>query len=132
MQQEEQEARKEKKEAEAARREEEEAAKVSAETTNVEEKKQGVEEDKHDEDARMTKAQLNELAEALSILTAKSSIVKERDELHALLEDNLLTEAVRVSRLFADVELMAWLRNRIGEPKTPTHPASPFLSVSEA
>lgn len=45
-------------------------------------------------DARMTKEQLGELAEALSILTAKSSIVKERDELKALLEDNLLTEAV--------------------------------------
>ena len=45
-------------------------------------------------DARMTKEQLNELAEALSILTAKSSISKERDELHELLEENLLSEAV--------------------------------------
>ncbi len=41
----------------------------------------------------MTKEQLGELAEALSILTAKSSIVKERDELKAILEDNLLSEA---------------------------------------
>ena len=42
----------------------------------------------------MTKEQLGELAEALSILTAKTSIAKERDELNALLEDNLLLEAV--------------------------------------
>lgn len=43
--------------------------------------------------AKMTKEQLNELAEALSILTAKSSIAKERNELAALFEDNLLSEA---------------------------------------
>lgn len=42
----------------------------------------------------MTKEQLSELAEALNILTAKSSIVKERQELQALLEDNMLSEAV--------------------------------------
>jgi LETM1 and EF-hand domain-containing protein 1 len=41
----------------------------------------------------MTKEQVVELAEALSILTAKSSIVKERDELQALFADNLLGEA---------------------------------------
>ncbi|TXT04832.1 hypothetical protein VHUM_04100 [Vanrija humicola] len=46
-----------------------------------------------EDDARMTKEQLDELAEALSILTAKSSIIKERDELQALFEDNLLSEA---------------------------------------
>ena len=46
----------------------------------------------------MSKEQLNELAEALNILTAKSSIVKERDELRAILEDNLLSE--QVSRCF--------------------------------
>jgi LETM1 and EF-hand domain-containing protein 1 len=44
----------------------------------------------------MTKEQLSELAEALNILTAKSSIVKERRELQTLLEDNLLSEAVRL------------------------------------
>ena len=49
-----------------------------------------------DDDARMTKEQLGELAEALSILTAKSSIVKERDELKSLLEDNLISEAVNL------------------------------------
>ncbi|WOO86043.1 Mitochondrial proton/calcium exchanger protein [Vanrija pseudolonga] len=46
-----------------------------------------------EDDAKMTKEQLGELAEALSILTAKSSIIKERDELQALFEDNLLSEA---------------------------------------
>jgi LETM1 and EF-hand domain-containing protein 1 len=45
------------------------------------------------DDAKMTKEQVGELAEALSILTAKSSIVKERDELQALFADNLLSEA---------------------------------------
>jgi LETM1 and EF-hand domain-containing protein 1, mitochondrial len=45
-------------------------------------------------DARMTKEQLGELAEALSILSAKSSIVKERDELKQLMEDNITSEEV--------------------------------------
>lgn len=97
--QEEQEARtkdKEKKEAEeAAKREQSEAAKAAA--VDASGNKEVVEEKeapKPEEDARMTKEQLGELAEALSILTAKSSIVKERDELKALLEDNLLSEAV--------------------------------------
>jgi LETM1 and EF-hand domain-containing protein 1 len=46
-------------------------------------------------DARMTKEQLAELAEALSILSAKSSIVKERDELKQLMEHNITSEEVR-------------------------------------
>ena len=37
----------------------------------------------------MTTEQLKELAEALSILSAKSSVLKERDELRALMEENL-------------------------------------------
>ncbi len=45
-------------------------------------------------DARMTKEQLGELAEALSILSAKSSIVKERDELKQLMEHNITSEEV--------------------------------------
>lgn len=44
------------------------------------------------DDARMTTEQLNELGEALSILSAKSSVIKERDELQALLEQNLQSE----------------------------------------
>lgn len=45
------------------------------------------------EDAKMTKEQVGELAEALSLFTAKSSIEKERHELKEILEDNLLSEA---------------------------------------
>ncbi|KAF7440445.1 hypothetical protein PC9H_000790 [Pleurotus ostreatus] len=45
-----------------------------------------------DEDARMTTEQLKELSEALSILSAKSSVLKERDELRALMEENLQAE----------------------------------------
>ncbi|CAD6565833.1 MAG: hypothetical protein TREMPRED_001818 [Tremellales sp. Tagirdzhanova-0007] len=88
QEEEERDARHLKKEAdEAAKREHHGVKAVS--TGGPEE--QNVEEE-HD-DARMTKEQLGELAEALSILTAKSSIVKERDELKSLLEDNLLSEA---------------------------------------
>ncbi|KAH8108178.1 LETM1-domain-containing protein [Cristinia sonorae] len=43
-------------------------------------------------DARMTQEQLKELGEALSILSAKSSVLKERDELRALMEENLQAE----------------------------------------
>ncbi|EKM82731.1 hypothetical protein AGABI1DRAFT_53149 [Agaricus bisporus var. burnettii JB137-S8] len=45
----------------------------------------------HD-DKHMTTEQLKELAEALSILSSKSSVLKERDELHALMEENLQAE----------------------------------------
>ncbi|KLO18558.1 LETM1-domain-containing protein [Schizopora paradoxa] len=44
------------------------------------------------EDARMTTEQLAELAEALSILSAKSSVLKERDELRVLMEENTSAE----------------------------------------
>lgn len=43
----------------------------------------------------MTTEQLNELGEALSILSAKSSVMQERDELRELLEQNLQSEEVR-------------------------------------
>ncbi|KAK7014939.1 LETM1 and EF-hand domain-containing protein 1, mitochondrial [Favolaschia claudopus] len=49
---------------------------------------EAVEEDK----ARMTTEQLKELGEAMSILSAKSSVLKERRELRALMEENLLAE----------------------------------------
>lgn len=42
-----------------------------------------------EEDARMTTEQLNELGEALCVMSAKSSVLKERDELRALMEENL-------------------------------------------
>ncbi|KAI6103562.1 LETM1-like protein-domain-containing protein [Pisolithus sp. B1] len=41
------------------------------------------------ENARMTTEQLNELGEALCVLSAKSSVLKERDELRTLMEENL-------------------------------------------
>lgn len=109
---EEQEARtkdKEKKEAEeAAKREEEEEAKAAAaEASGVNEEPTEEQEVKPEEDARMTKEQLGELAEALSILTAKSSIVKERDELKTLLEDNLLSEAESKERQEEDSPAVA-------------------------
>ncbi|EKM55902.1 uncharacterized protein PHACADRAFT_256836 [Phanerochaete carnosa HHB-10118-sp] len=43
-------------------------------------------------DARMTSEQVKELAEALSILSAKSSVLKERKELRDLMEENLQAE----------------------------------------
>lgn len=42
----------------------------------------------------MTSEQLKELAEALSVLSTKSSVLKERDELRTLMEENLLAEEV--------------------------------------
>ena len=42
----------------------------------------------------MTAEQLNELADALLVLSAKSSVLKERDELRALMEENLQVEEV--------------------------------------
>jgi LETM1 and EF-hand domain-containing protein 1 len=36
----------------------------------------------------MTTEQLKELVEVLSVLSAKSSVLKERDELHILMEEN--------------------------------------------
>lgn len=45
------------------------------------------------EDARMTNEQLTELGEALSILSAKSSVLKEREELRQLIEEVTNAEA---------------------------------------
>lgn len=46
----------------------------------------------------MTTEQLKELAEALSIMSARSSVLKERDELRALMEENLQAEEVSPHR----------------------------------
>ena len=43
----------------------------------------------------MTTEQVKELGEALSILSAKSSVLKERDELRALIEENTQSGEVR-------------------------------------
>lgn len=82
----------------------------------------------------MTKEQLNELAEALNILTAKSSIVKERKELQALLEDNMLSEAV--SRTQYQNHLMGSganiaCRNPRRGPTRPTKRLLPYRSESD-
>lgn len=42
----------------------------------------------------MTTEQVKELGEALSILSAKSSVLQERQELRALMEENLQTDEV--------------------------------------
>ena len=42
----------------------------------------------------MTTEQLKELGEALSILSAQSSVLKERSELRGLMEENLQAEEV--------------------------------------
>ena len=44
-----------------------------------------------EEDTRMTTEQLKELVEVLSVLSTKSSVLKERDELHNLMEENQQT-----------------------------------------
>ncbi|KAL1667792.1 LETM1-like protein-domain-containing protein [Schizophyllum commune] len=70
-----------------AKREAEEAEAMAAESL-LPDSEFGIE----DENARMTTEQLNELAEALVVLSAKSSVLKERDELRALMEENLQAE----------------------------------------
>jgi len=81
-------ARREKKEREERTKREEEAAKAQSMLPADELRMETAAE----ADARMTKEQLAELAEALSILSAKSSIVKERDELKQLMEHNITSE----------------------------------------
>jgi LETM1 and EF-hand domain-containing protein 1 len=50
------------------------------------------------EDARMTTEQLKELAEALSVVSAQSSVLKERHELRALMEENLAADEVSLTK----------------------------------
>ena len=89
-----------------------------------------------EKDGRMTKEQLGELAEALSILSAKSSIVKERDELKQLMSDNIASEEVgldvsrRVSSLADDVR--GHCRNPSSNRSTRRPPKSRSTSVSES
>ncbi|KAI0318439.1 LETM1-like protein-domain-containing protein [Amylostereum chailletii] len=75
-----------------ARREAEERAKREEETLTAESLLPDSElrPELLEEDARMTTEQLKELAEVLSVLSAKSSVIKERDELRALEEENSL------------------------------------------
>lgn len=53
----------------------------------------------------MTTEQLKELSEALSILSSKSSVLKERDELRALMEENLQAEEVSYMTLLTCIGL---------------------------
>lgn len=52
-------------------------------------------------DARMTTEQLKELSDALLVLSSKSSVLKERDELRHLMEENLLADEVRILHPFS-------------------------------
>ncbi|KAF8760227.1 LETM1-like protein [Rhizoctonia solani] len=61
-----------------------------------------------EDDARMTTEQLTELGEALSILSAKSSVIKERDELRALMEENQRAEEIRAMLTKIDQQLEAY------------------------
>lgn len=51
------------------------------------------------EDARMTTEQLKELAEVLSVVSAQSSVLKERHELRGLMEENLAVDEVRITNI---------------------------------
>lgn len=63
----------------------------------------------------MTTEQLKELGEAMSILSTKSSVLKERRELRALMEENLLAEEVPLSFSFQHD-----LTNILQDPKSPS------------
>jgi LETM1 and EF-hand domain-containing protein 1, mitochondrial len=49
----------------------------------------------------MTTEQLKELVEVLSVLSAKSSVLKERDELHHLMEENQQAASEETEVLFS-------------------------------
>jgi hypothetical protein len=66
----------------------------------------------------MTTEQLKELGEALSILSAKSSVLQERDELRSLMEENLLAEEVIFCSLFDDSRYLT----RLAPPRIPNLP----------
>ncbi|KIJ44405.1 hypothetical protein M422DRAFT_779476 [Sphaerobolus stellatus SS14] len=85
QEQKEEDARKAKREATERAKREDEARTAQALLPDSELQPEVVEQ----EDARMTTEQLKELAEALSILSARSSVMKERAELRALMEENL-------------------------------------------
>ncbi|TFK46435.1 LETM1-domain-containing protein [Heliocybe sulcata] len=93
QEQKEEDARRAKKEADERTKREEEAQLAQSLLPEAELQPEKVEKvEKVQEEARMTTEQLNELAEALQLLSAKSSVLKERDELRALMEENLQAE----------------------------------------
>ena len=91
QEQKEEEARRAQRAAEERRKQEEEAR--LAESLLPDSELHPPEEAPAVEDARMTTEQLKELAEVLSVLSAKSSVIKERDELAALMAENEGTSA---------------------------------------
>lgn len=70
----------------------------------------------------MTAEQLNELAESLCILSAKSSVLKERDELRALMEENLQAEEVPfyIHILYSSLAINSNLFSSSQDPKSPS------------
>jgi len=65
------------------------------------------------ESARMTAEQLNELADALLVLSAKSSVLKERDELRALMEENQQVEEDSITPSGALTQRIRTMLNKI-------------------
>ena len=63
----------------------------------------------------MTTEQLKELAEALSVVSVQSSVLKERHELRALMEENLAADEVRI------IETRAFLSVLNISIRTPSH-----------
>lgn len=55
----------------------------------------------------MTTEQLKELAEALTVMSARSSVLKERDELRTLMEENLQAEEVSLRFLLLQPSLLS-------------------------
>ena len=70
-----------------------------------------------DGDGLMTTEQLRELGEALSILSAKSSVLEERDELKALMDENTQSEEVKIEFTFMQPDLMC-----AQDPETASNP----------
>lgn len=85
---------KEKDEAEVAAKEKGQAEEMLPEEQAKEIKE---EQPKEEVDVRMTAEQVQELGSALEILSAKSSVIKERTELRRLIEENEKAEAEEVS-----------------------------------
>jgi LETM1 and EF-hand domain-containing protein 1 len=86
----EEEARRRKKAADERARQEEEACTAKSLLPDSELQVEPIVEEAPD--ARMTTEQLGELGEALSVLSARSSVLKERRELKTLMEENLAAE----------------------------------------
>lgn len=68
-------------------------------------------------DARMTLEQLGELGEALLVVSARSSCLKERKDLRSLMEENLATDEVKMD--FAQKCTMLTSKQDPAAPKDP-------------